>query len=66
MSYDKEGKIIDVYEENLLDEIRKISELIEDYPFISMVKYIFKYSGYRISRNNLPSQSKFNLHYKEY
>lgn len=35
-----EGKIKDVYEENIVDEMRKISELIEDYNFISMVNTI--------------------------
>lgn len=34
----QEGKIKDVYEENMEDELRKISELIEQYKFISMVK----------------------------
>ena len=30
------GKIIDVYEENILDELRKISELAEEFNYISM------------------------------
>ena len=37
MSNNHEGKIKDVYEENLEDELRKISELVEEYNYISMV-----------------------------
>jgi hypothetical protein len=37
MSYIGDGKIKDVYEENFVDELRKISELIGEYTFISMV-----------------------------
>lgn len=33
-----DGKIIDVNEHNLYDEMRKIAELIEHYNYISMVK----------------------------
>jgi hypothetical protein len=42
MSHNQDGKIKDVWEENMIDEMRKISELIEDYNYISMV-LIFKY-----------------------
>jgi hypothetical protein len=38
MSYSVDGKIKDVFEDNMIEELRKISELIEDYPYISMVK----------------------------
>jgi hypothetical protein len=38
MSHNQDGKIKDVWEDNMIDEIRKISELIEDYNYISMVK----------------------------
>lgn len=37
MSYFQEGKIKDVYQENLIEELKKISELIEKYNFVSMV-----------------------------
>lgn len=37
MSHSNEGKIIDVYQENMADELRKISELVEKYNYISMV-----------------------------
>jgi hypothetical protein len=37
-----DGKIIDVYEENLNEEIKKISELIDDYNYVSMVIKIIK------------------------
>ena len=32
-----EGKIKDVYSDNLEEELRKISHLVEEYNFISMV-----------------------------
>lgn len=34
------GKIKDVWDENMMDELRKISDLIEEYKYISMV-YIY-------------------------
>jgi hypothetical protein len=37
MSHNQEGKIKDVFEDNLIDELRKISELIDEYPYVSMV-----------------------------
>ena len=37
MSNNQDGKIKDVWEENLIDELRKISELIEEYNYVSMV-----------------------------
>jgi hypothetical protein len=37
MAINHEGKIKDVFEENLDDELRKISELVEEYNYISMV-----------------------------
>lgn len=37
MSQHIDGKIKDVYQENLVDELRKISELVETYNYISMV-----------------------------
>lgn len=37
MTHSQHGKIKDVYEENLQDELRKISELIDEYQIISMV-----------------------------
>jgi hypothetical protein len=37
MSNTQDGKIKDVYEDNLADELRKISELVEEYSYISMV-----------------------------
>ena len=40
MSHSQDGKIKDVWEENMVDELRKISELIEDYNYVSMVIYI--------------------------
>lgn len=43
MSNNHDGKIKDVYEENLYDELRKISELVEEYNYISMV-YLFMIS----------------------
>jgi len=33
----QEGKIKDVYQENMVEELRKISELIEKYNYVSMV-----------------------------
>lgn len=32
-----QGKIRDVYNENMVDELRVISELIEEYNYIAMV-----------------------------
>jgi len=37
MSYNQEGRIRDVFEDNLEDELRKISDLLDEYNFISMV-----------------------------
>jgi hypothetical protein len=37
MSYCVDGKIKDVFEDNMIDELRKISELVDDYPYVSMV-----------------------------
>jgi|APCry1669189241_1035207.scaffolds.fasta_scaffold372916_1 hypothetical protein len=37
MSHNQEGRIKDVFEDNLEEELRRISELIEEYNFISMV-----------------------------
>ncbi len=37
MAHSLEGKIKDVYQENLFDELRKISELVEKYNYIAMV-----------------------------
>ena len=34
------GQIKDVYADDMISELNKISELIEDYNFISMVKFI--------------------------
>jgi hypothetical protein len=31
-------KIVDVFNENLTDELRKISDLIDDYSYIAMVR----------------------------
>jgi hypothetical protein len=53
MSFNQEGKIKDVWEENMIDELRKISELIEHYNYVSMV-YMYNL-GYRVSRHSLPS-----------
>lgn len=41
MSINQEGRIKDVYEENLIEEIRKMAELIEEFPNISMVIFLF-------------------------
>jgi hypothetical protein len=30
-------KIVDVYNENMIDELRKISEMVDDYNYIAMV-----------------------------
>ena len=30
-------KIVDVYNENMVDELRKISEMVDDYNYIAMV-----------------------------
>jgi hypothetical protein len=38
MSYNQEGRIRDVFEDNLEDELRKISDLLDEYNFISMVR----------------------------
>ncbi len=35
----QEGRIKDVYEDNLEQELRKISYLLEEYNFVSMVNY---------------------------
>jgi len=40
MAHSLEGKIKDVYQENLVDELRKISELVEKYNHIAMVNII--------------------------
>ena len=53
MSYNQEGRIKDVWEENMIDELRKISELVEDYNYVSMV--LTNNEGYRISWNCLSS-----------
>lgn len=37
MSHNCEGKIKDVYEDNMEEELRKISQLLDEYNFISMV-----------------------------
>jgi hypothetical protein len=37
MSHNTEGKIKDVYEYNMEEELRKISLLLDEYNFISMV-----------------------------
>ena len=34
-----EGRIKDVYEDGIVDEFRKISELVEEFNYISMVNY---------------------------
>jgi|LauGreDrversion4_2_1035121.scaffolds.fasta_scaffold162400_2 hypothetical protein len=33
----KEGRIKDVYEEGIVDEFRKISELVEEFNYVAMV-----------------------------
>jgi hypothetical protein len=43
MSHFQEGKIKDVFEDNLEEELRKISDLVEEYNFISMVLIILLY-----------------------
>jgi hypothetical protein len=40
MSHNQEGKIKDVWEENMIDELRKISEIVEEYNYVSMVTSI--------------------------
>lgn len=37
MSHFFHGKIKDVYQENLVEELRKISELVQKYNYIAMV-----------------------------
>jgi hypothetical protein len=37
MSEYQQGKIKDINEENLIDETRRISELLEEFNFVSMV-----------------------------
>ena len=46
----REGRIKDVYEENIVDEFRKISELIEEFNYVSMVKFYLS-SGHRVPGN---------------
>jgi hypothetical protein len=41
MSHNYEGKIIDVYEDNLEEELKRISYLVEEYNFVSMVIKLF-------------------------
>ena len=43
MSHLQEGKIKDVFEDNLEEELRQISDLVEEYNFISMVLIILLY-----------------------
>ena len=40
MSHNQEGKIKDVWEENMVDELRKISDIVEEYNYVSMVSII--------------------------
>ncbi len=44
MSHFQEGKIKDVFEDNLEEELRKISDLVEEYNFISMVS-LYSYTN---------------------
>jgi len=37
MSHRNSNKIIDVYNENMIEELRKISDLVEEYNYIAMV-----------------------------
>ena len=77
MSYSLEGKIKDVYQENLADELRKISELIEKYNYVAMVYFILyrkklfnflklKLLGYRIPWNSLPFKCKYSILNKKF
>ena len=34
----REGRIKDVYEEGIADEFRKISELVEEFNYVSLVR----------------------------
>jgi hypothetical protein len=69
MSYNytqhQEGKIKDVFEDNMIDELRKISELIDEYPYISMVKKIIIFLGYGIPWYSLSFEPELKLYYKE-
>lgn len=49
MAHSLEGKIKDVYQENMVDELRKISELVEKYNYIAMVNKILSSSKLQIS-----------------
>ena len=61
MSQSNEGKIKDVYSDNFESELRKISSLIDEYNFVSMV-IINVNLGYGIPWNSLPSEYKQPLH----
>lgn len=50
-----EGKIKEVFKHNLNEELKHISELIEQYNYVSMVNLNI-ILGYRVSRNSLPYQ----------
>ena len=56
----KEGRIKDVYEEGIVDEFRKISELVEEFNYVSMVKiFYFKDTEFPgILHYSLPNQSR--------
>jgi hypothetical protein len=68
MSHNQEGRIKDVFEDNLEEELRKISDLLEDYNFISMVSKILKNNffspsiGHRIPRDSFPFKPKQSIH----
>lgn len=63
MTYYQDGKIKDVNAENLTDELRVISDLLEDYNFISMVRIMAKFFiGYRVPWYSIPTESKFPIH----
>jgi hypothetical protein len=46
----REGRIKEVYEEGIVDEFRKISELVEEFNYVSMVNKRL-ILGYRVSRD---------------
>ena len=54
MQQTREPTIKEVYDDNFLSEIKKINNLIDQFPYVSMVKFdIFYILGHRISRNSI-------------
>lgn len=62
MSYYQNGKIKDVNAENLIDELRIISNLLDDYNYIAMVKSNYFTIGYGIPWNCISFKPKFPIY----